>query len=113
MSWWAAAPPEFPPLRIAWTRPLVAVPQGLSLAREVGTLLVWEGEATLVRLDAAGRVELRQRSPVTPIGVTMSDDGRLVAVVGRRGQVCLLTLDLVPIWERSLPRKPTALALDP
>jgi hypothetical protein len=66
----------------------------------------------LVRLDPAGRVELRQRAPMTPVAVTMSDDGRLIGVVGRRGQVCLLTLDLVPIWERSLPRKPTALALD-
>ena len=99
-------------MRIAWTRSLSAPPLGLCLAREVGTLLVWEAEGTLVRLDSAGRVELRQRSPITPVAVAMSDDGRLVAVVGKRGQVCLLTLDLVPIWERSLPRKPTALAID-
>ena len=99
-------------MRIVWTRPLAATPLGLSLACEAGSLLVWESESTLVRLDSAGRVELRQRSPVTPVAVAMSDDGRLVAVAGRRGQVCLMTLDLVPIWERTLPRKPTALAID-
>ena len=100
-------------MRIAWTRPLSAVPLGLSLARESCTLLVWESEATLVRLDPEGRVETSGRSPVPPVAVAMSDDGRLIAVAGRRGKVCLLTLDLVPIWERNLPRKPTALALDP
>ena len=100
-------------MRIAWTRPLSAAPLGLCLAREAGTLLAWEAESTLVRLDPSGRVELRGRSPVPPVAVAMSDDGRLIAVAGARGKVCLLTLDLVPVWERSVPRKPTALALAP
>lgn len=99
-------------MRLAWSRTLPLPPVGLSLAREPGTLLVWDAEGTLTRLDAAGHAEQRHRDPVPLAAAALSDDGRLVALAGGRGDVCLLTLDFVPVWRHALPRGPTAVAID-
>lgn len=100
-------------MQLVWSRPLSAVPLGLSMARETGALLVWDGEQHLSRFDRLGQRELRQRAPATLIAATQSDDGLTVAAVGRRGQVWLMTADLVVVFERSLPARPVALAMDP
>lgn len=99
-------------MRLAWSRPLPAPPAGLSLAREPGTLLVRDQEHHLGRYDRAGQLELRQRAPASLTASAISDDGRVVAAAGRRGQVWLLTLDFVRLWERSVSGRPVAVALD-
>jgi hypothetical protein len=99
-------------MRLAWSHTLPAVPVGLSLAREAGTFLVWDADHHLSRHDRFGNCELRQRAPASLVTAAFSDDGRSVAVIGKRGQVWLCTLDLVPLWERSLSRRTVALALD-
>src|SRR5262245_53484309 len=99
-------------VRLAWSQPLPTPPAGLSLAREPGTLLVWDAEPTLGRYTALGQRELRQRAPADLLLAALSDDGSAVAAVGKRGQVWLLTAELVLLWERTLPHRPLALALD-
>jgi hypothetical protein len=84
----------------------------MSLSREAGTILVWDGEPTLGRYDRLGQREVRQRAPADLLLADLADDGRTVAAVGKKGQVWLLNGDLVPLWERSVPRRPVALALD-
>lgn len=99
-------------MRVIWTHPLPAPPVGLSLAYEGGSLLLWDAEPALARYGPLGQRDLRQRAHPDCLAATLSDDGRTVAAVGKKGQVWLLTADLVPIWERTLPRRPAALALD-
>src|SRR5262245_13754808 len=99
-------------MQLVWTRPLPSMPAGLSLAREAGTILVIDQEQHLSRPDPTGQVELRQRAPASLIAATIAEDGRTVAAVGKRGQVWLLTMDFVPIWERAVPGRAVALALD-
>lgn len=99
-------------MRLAWSRPLPAPPAGLSLAWEPGTLLVRDQEHHLGRYDRAGQVELRHRAPGSLVAAAITDDGRTVAAAGKRGQVWLLTLDFVKLWERAVPRRPVAVALE-
>lgn len=98
-------------MRLSWSRPLPAAPVGLGLAREPGTLLVWDVDHHLARHDRLGHPELRQRLP-SLVAATIADDGRSIAAIGKRGQVWLWTLDLVSVWEQSLPRRLVSLAID-
>ncbi len=99
-------------MRLAWSRPLPAAPAGLSLAREAGLLLVHDAEQHLVRLDRQGQVVVRRPAPGAVAAAACADDGNTVAAVGPRGQLWVMTAELTLHWERSLPRRPTALALD-
>lgn len=99
-------------MRPAWSRSLPSAPVGLSLARESGSILVWDGEPTLGRYDRLGQRELRQRAPAELKLAAMAEDGSSVAAAGSKGQVWLLTADLTPHWERSIRRAPTALAIE-
>ncbi len=100
-------------MQLAWTRPLPAAPLGMCLAREAGTLLVWDAEHHFCRLDRSGQVELRQRATASLVAAALSDDGRSIAAVGSRGQVWLLTADFVRVFDRPLPRPPVAVAVAP
>jgi hypothetical protein len=99
-------------VRLAWSRELSSPPLGLSLARESGCALVFDVERMLTRLDRLGQVELRRAAPATPTAAVISDEGRHVAALGRRGQVWLLSAEFDVIWQRSLSRQPVALAID-
>jgi hypothetical protein len=84
----------------------------MSLAREPGMILLWDVESHLVRLDRLGQIVVRKPVPGPLLSAACADDGNTAAAIGKRGQVWLLTSELVTIWERSLPRRPLALALD-
>jgi hypothetical protein len=99
-------------VRLLWSTDLPAPPLGLSLAREPGTFLVWDSDKVMSRLDRRGQVQLRRAAPGTVVAAALSDDGRHAAAVGRRGQVWLLTGEFDVVWERSLPVRPLAVALD-
>ena len=99
-------------MRIAWTRELPSPPLGLSLARESGAALTFDAERTFTRLDALGQVDLRKPSPATVTAAAISDEGRHVAALGRRGQAWLLSAEFDVIWQRSLSPRPVALAID-
>jgi hypothetical protein len=99
-------------VRQLWSTDLSAPPLGLSLAREPGTFLLWDGEKMLARAGRQGRQELRRAAPGSVVAAALSDDGRHAAAVGRRGQVWLFTGELDLLWERTLPHRPVAVALD-
>jgi hypothetical protein len=99
-------------VRVAWSFPLPAAPVGLSLAREPGFLLVHDAEDHLARLDRLGQAVVRRPAPAPLIAATLADDGASAAAIGKQPRVWMLTSELTALWERSLPRKPTALALD-
>lgn len=98
-------------MRSVWSRQVPSIPLGLSLARESGSLLVLDAEHHLSRYDRNGQIEWRQRAPGSVTAAVLSDDGKTLAALGKRGQIWLMTADLVPIWEQVLPQRPRALAL--
>ena len=84
----------------------------MNLAREPGQVLVWDVEGSLVRLDRLGQIVVRRPGPASLASAAFADDGNTVAAIGKRGQVWMMTAELTVSWERSLPRRPVALALD-
>jgi hypothetical protein len=99
-------------VRLEWSRELPAPALGLSLSRESGTFLVWDGENQLARFDKLGQREWRRPAPASLVSAVLSDEGKHIAVVGRRGHLWLLSGELSVIWERALPRRPVAAAID-
>jgi hypothetical protein len=99
-------------VRIAWTRELPSPLLGLSLARESGVALVFDAERTFTRLDALGQVELRRPAPATVTAAVISDEGKHVVALGRRGQAWLLSAEFDVIWQRSLSPRPVGVAID-
>jgi hypothetical protein len=99
-------------VRIDWTRELASPPLGLCLAREPGLALVFDAERTLTLIDPAGQVALKRPSPATLAAAAFSDEGKVVAAVGRRGQVWLLNAEFDVIWQRGLTPRPIAAAID-
>ncbi|MFO0880563.1 MAG: PQQ-binding-like beta-propeller repeat protein [Gemmataceae bacterium] len=98
-------------MRQLWAHRLPHAAQGLSLARETGGLLLAESHH-LARYDPNGRPVVRARLPGPIAAASQSDDGQTIIAVGHRGQVWRLTPDLVVLWERTLPQRLTALAVD-
>jgi hypothetical protein len=75
-------------------------------------LLIWDGEHNLVRLDRLGQVVVRRPATGPLVSAVCSDDGNTLAAIGKRGHVWMMSADLTTTWERSLPRRPVALALE-
>jgi hypothetical protein len=75
-------------------------------------LLVWDREHVLTRLDRLGQEIVRRSWPASIVSAVCADDGNTVAAIGKRGQVWMMTSELTTMWERSLPRRPVAVALD-
>lgn len=98
-------------MRVAWAARLKAPPSGLSLAREAGLLLVRDLAGQLSLYDAAGRPVV-QRGVQGASASCASEDGQAFACATSRNQLLLLRDELAPGWERGLPARATALALD-
>jgi hypothetical protein len=86
--------------------------RGLVLARETGTVLAWDVRHGLLRLDRSGALLTQATAPGALAAVACADDGSAGAAGGDKGEVWLLDAELVPRWERSLPQRVTALAVD-
>lgn len=96
-----------------WSQNLGVKPGGLVLAREKGTILTWDEKA---RLHLFARNGERQASLALPGSVTAAcsaDDGSAHAAIGGKGQLWWLAPDLTIIWEKGLPHRGVAIALDP
>lgn len=101
-------------MHLLWTQTISAPLRGLSLARERGRILAWNGQDGLFLFDDAGRLQGQRPSPVPIAAACAADDGSAYAVGGGRAPiVCWLDPDLAPRWQRSLPQRMTALALEP
>lgn len=99
-------------MQLAWTHPLPAAASGMSLAREPGTVLVWDAEHHLARYDVRGQLLVRQRASSSLLMAACSDDGQSIATIGQRGKVRLMTAEFAPVFERTLEARPITLALD-
>jgi hypothetical protein len=84
--------------------------RGLSLAREPGAVLVWDVQHGLTRYDRGGDLQTQCAAPGPIAAACSADDGASAAVGGDKGQVWRLGPDLLPRWERAVPRRVTAVA---
>ena len=100
-------------MQVLWSRTFVAPPRGVALARERGWLLVWDSEHGLHLFNHSGEPQARLQTADALTAACCADDGGSFAAVGAGGQVWMLAPDLTPRWERTLPQRGTAVALDP
>jgi len=98
---------------LAWTILTDAPLQGLALAREAGMIFAWDEGDQLYVIDANGERRSASRAPDRIIAGAISDNGALVALLGKGPRLWLLSADLEPIVDRPAPSDPSALAVDP
>jgi hypothetical protein len=91
---------------------LGASPRGLVLAREKGWLLAWDKDNWLYLLDRKGQLQAQVRAPAALATACCAEDGSAFAVAGHHGEVCFLAPDLVSRWQRVVPERAVAVALD-
>lgn len=96
-----------------WSLSLAARPRSFSLARESHLLLTWDDHNWLSLLNRKGEVQGKVRAAGAVTGASAADDGSAFAAVGSRGEVWLLSPDLRPRWEHTLPHPAVSVALDP
>lgn len=95
-----------------WSRSVAAPIRNLSLAREPGLMLLRDGHDQLHLLDRKGDVLHTRPAPAPLVASHLADDGRAAALASQDGRVWLLAPDLAPLWQQTISRRPTALALD-
>ena len=97
----------------AWTVLTDAPLRGLGLAREAGTILVWDEADGIYLLDTGGRHRSVSRAPSRVLAGAISDDGSLVALLGEGSRLWLLGPDFQMTVDRQGPPEASTLAIDP
>src|SRR5581483_1806355 len=87
-------------VRPEWSLGLDVKLRGLALAREKGTLLVWDENHWLYLLNAAGQRQAQARVSGKLVVAGCAEDGSAFAAVGRQGEVWFLAPDLSARWDR-------------
>jgi hypothetical protein len=100
-------------VRPAWSLPVGGRLRGLSLAREKGWVLSWDDGSWLHLLGVSGARQGQVRLTGQIGAAAVADDGSVVAAGGIRGEVWWLAPDLSVRWQKSVPAKVVAVALDP
>ncbi len=77
----------------AWTLVTDSPLRGLSLAREAGTILVWDEGSQLYLFDREGESHSISRVPNKIVAGTISDDGSLIALLVDTDEAGLMLLD--------------------
>jgi hypothetical protein len=99
--------------RILWSQPIAVAPRGLALARENGWLLAWDEHQWLYLFNRLGHRQAQHRLPAPLTDVCAAGDSSAYAAVGSDGEVWWLAPDLMPRWERKVPHRALAVAMDP
>jgi hypothetical protein len=86
--------------------------RGLRLAREPGTLLVWDVNHLVTSLSN-GTVTAQWHAPSPLTGAACADDGSAAVAVGATGQIWFLGADLKPRWQREIGGKALAVGIAP
>lgn len=101
-------------MRLLWSQTIPAPLRGLILARERETILAWDGQESLCLFNQAGIIQAQRSAPAPIAAVGCAEDGSAYAVGSSQNpMICWLAPDLVPRWQRSLPQRATALAMEP
>src|SRR5579871_5794005 len=101
-------------MRRLWSQTVFPPFRGLCLARERDAVLAWDGQEGLILFNHAGVIQAQRPSPIPLAAACGADDGSAYAVGGSLSPgVCWLTPDLSPRWQRPLPQRVTAIALEP
>ncbi len=101
-------------MRRLWSQTIPAPLRGLCLARERDAVLARDGQDGLILFNHAGAIQAQRPSPIPVAAIGCADDGSAYAVGGSLAPgVCWLEPDLSPRWQRPLPQRVTALALEP
>jgi hypothetical protein len=85
----------------------------LALARENGWLLAWDEHDWLYLLNRQGHRQAQRHLPAPLTEACAAADGSAYAAVGGDGEVWWLAPDLMPRWERKVPHRALAVAMDP
>jgi hypothetical protein len=101
-------------MRRLWSQTVSAPLRGLCLARERDGVLARDGQDGLILFNHAGIIQAQRPSPIPIAAICCADDGSAYAVGGSLSPgVCWLEPDLSPRWQRPLPQRATAIALEP
>lgn len=101
-------------MRVLWSQTVPAPLRGLSLARERDVVLAWEGQNGLFLFDHHGKVQAQRPYPAAIAAASSADDGSAFLVAEAQASVLnWLAPDLAPRWQRTLPQRATALAVEP
>ncbi|MEJ7640011.1 MAG: hypothetical protein WKF75_19085 [Singulisphaera sp.] len=110
-------PPGRTPSRLdpapSWTVLTDAPLRGLDMAREAGTILVWDEADGISLLDTRGRHRSVSRAPGRGRAGAIRDDGSLVALLGDGARLWLLGPDFQMTVDRQGPPEASTLAIDP
>lgn len=101
-------------MRLLWSQTIPAPLRGLILARERATILAWDGQDGLFLFNETGTIQARRPAPAPIATVGCAEDGSAAIVAGSRSPgIYWLTLDLTLRRQRPLPRRATAVAVEP
>jgi hypothetical protein len=76
-------------------------------------VLAWDANHWVYLLSRTGARQAQWHAPAKLVTACCAEDGSAHAAVGGGGEVWWLAPDLMPRWQRALPRPATAAALDP
>jgi hypothetical protein len=99
-------------MRPRWTRRLPAAPLEMHWAREAGLILVRDATA-LSLWDVRGEPVVARPGPGPVIAAGCAEDGSAFVCAEAGGTVRVYREELTPGWERTLSRRPVALAVAP
>ncbi|MHB1422558.1 MAG: outer membrane protein assembly factor BamB family protein [Gemmataceae bacterium] len=101
-------------MRLIWSQTVPDPPRGLLLARERETILAWDGRERLYLFNHAGTLQAQRTLPSAIAAAGCAEDGSAYAVAAAQPPlICWLAPDLTTRWQRALPQRATALAVEP
>jgi hypothetical protein len=87
--------------------------KGLVLAREKGRLLAWDDRDWIYHFNQAGKPQGQLRAPARLVACSAADDGSAYVAIGQGGEIWWLAPDLTTSWQRAMPQRAIAAAVDP
>lgn len=107
-------------MRLLWSQAVPTPLRGLVLARERETILAWDGHEGLFLFNHAGTIQAQRPAPAPVAVAGCAEDGGAYAIAGggsgaspvAGSMICWLAPDLTPRWQRPLPHRATAVAVE-
>jgi hypothetical protein len=101
-------------MRLLFSQTVAEPLRGLVLARERQTILAWDGREGLFLFNHAGTLQAQRAAPASIAAAGCAEDGSAYVVAGSQPPtICWLAPDLTTRWQRPLPRRAAAVAVEP